>query len=90
MSRNAFPQLEREYNEALNEREERATERCTKMIHIYFPDFRDFEGILSGAINSGQVKIVSTSAGVMLQDAVPFEVPAPIPTAPRITPDTLV
>ena len=61
-----------------------------KMIHIYFPDFRDFEGILSGAINSGQVKIVSTSAGVMLQAAVPFEVPAPIPTAPRITPDTLV
>jgi hypothetical protein len=29
MSRNAFPQLEREYNEALNEREERAAERAT-------------------------------------------------------------
>ena len=28
MSRNAFPQLEREYNEALNEREERAAERA--------------------------------------------------------------
>lgn len=28
MSRNAFPQLEREYNEALNEREERAAQRA--------------------------------------------------------------
>jgi hypothetical protein len=26
-----------------------------KMIHIYFPDFRDFEGILTGAIQSGQL-----------------------------------
>lgn len=29
-----------------------------KMIHVYFPDFRDFEGILTGAIKSGQIKMI--------------------------------
>jgi hypothetical protein len=38
-----------------------------KMIHIYFPDFRDFEGILAGAINSGQLFINTTAAGIMLE-----------------------
>lgn len=38
-----------------------------KMIHIYFPDFRDFEGILSGAIQSGQLRIVATVAGMVLE-----------------------
>jgi len=38
-----------------------------KMIHIYFPDFRDFEGILSGAINSGQLIMDSTPAGMFLR-----------------------
>ena len=38
-----------------------------KMIHIYFPDFRDFEGILTGAIRSGQLEIITTAAGIMLQ-----------------------
>lgn len=37
-----------------------------KMIHIYFPDFRDFEGILDGAVRSGQVQILSTVSGIML------------------------
>lgn len=37
-----------------------------RMIHVYFPDFRDFEGILSGAIQSGQLVIKSTAAGMML------------------------
>mgnify|MGYP003654523095 CR=1 FL=1 len=50
-----------------------------KMIHIYFPDFRDFEGILTGAINSGQIKIVNTAGGILLQA-----------TEPAITPDTKV
>ena len=38
-----------------------------KMIHIYFPDFRDFEGILSGAIQSGQISIINTAAGMFLE-----------------------
>lgn len=59
-----------------------------KMIHVYFPDFRDFEGILSGAINSGQVKIVSTSNGVVLQAATPYPIAA-APKDQRITPDTV-
>ena len=51
-----------------------------KMIHVYFPDFRDFEGILSGAIQSGQLRIISTMNGMMLQavaaasSAAPFTV----------------
>lgn len=49
-----------------------------RMIHVYFPDFRDFEGILSGAIQSGQLSIISTTAGMMLQAAQPL-----------ITPDTV-
>lgn len=59
-----------------------------KMIHIYFPDFRDFEGILAGAINSGQLQVVTTSAGIMLQATKAHEAPPPIPTA--ITPDTVM
>jgi len=49
-----------------------------KMIHIYFPDFRDFEGILTGAVNSGQVRLINTATGIMLQAI-----------RPSITPDTL-
>ena len=58
-----------------------------KMIHIYFPDFRDFEGILSGAINSGQLRIVSTAAGIMLQATSASPATHSIPQA-AITPDT--
>ena len=56
-----------------------------RMIHIYFPDFRDFEGILSGAINSGQLKIVNTANGIMLQ-----AVTKPTAQIISITPDSLV
>lgn len=58
-----------------------------KMIHIYFPDFRDFEGILHGAINSGQVVLVTTASGIMLKAVNPLpqqEVPA------TISPDTIL
>lgn len=41
-------------------------EEAYRMIHVYFPDFRDFEGILEGAIRSGQVHLESTTAGFML------------------------
>ena len=56
-----------------------------KMIHIYFPDFRDFEGILSGAIQSGQIQILNTAAGMYLEatDKMPH-------VAPVITPDTRI
>lgn len=50
-----------------------------RMIHIYFPDFRDFEGILDGAIRSGQLILVPTVTGFVLKAA---------PTRPNITPDT--
>ncbi len=36
------------------------------LIHSYFPDFRDFEGILAGAINSGQLEIRHEQGGMFL------------------------
>lgn len=57
-----------------------------RMIHTYFPDFRDFEGILAGALNSGQLKLVTTAAGILIQ-AGGFKTPeAPGP----ITTDTVI
>ena len=38
-----------------------------KMIHVYFPDFRDFEGILSGAVQSGQLQVITTPQGLYLK-----------------------
>jgi hypothetical protein len=59
-----------------------------KMIHLYFPDFRDFEGILTGAIQSGQLVMVNTAKGIMLRATRAAD---PAPAAPgRITPDSLV
>jgi len=42
-----------------------------RLIHAYFPDFRDFEGILSGAIRSGQVELESTAEGFFLKACKP-------------------
>ncbi len=41
-------------------------ESAYRMIHSYFPDFRDFEGILSGAVRSGQVAITAGATGFVL------------------------
>ena len=62
-----------------------------KMIHIYFPDFRDFEGILEGAVRSGQVTLLNTAEGVMLA-ATRKQPPKPEPPAPAppITPTTIL
>lgn len=51
-----------------------------KMIHVHFPNFRDFEGILTGAVNSGQIQLVNTAQGIMLKST---------PTT-SISPDTPV
>ena len=32
-------------------------EEAYRVVHTHFPDFRDFEGILSGAIRSGQIEL---------------------------------
>jgi len=50
-----------------------------RMIHVYFPDFRDFEGILDGAVRSGQVQMLSTVEGIMLKSV-----------APKIGPETIM
>jgi len=63
-------------------------EEAYKMIHIYFPNFRDFEGILDGAIRSGQLVLQATDKGFMLHAAAAKK-PALAPVVP-ITPDTMV
>ena len=64
-----------------------------RMIHLYFPDFRDFEGILHGCLHSGQLRMVSTVDGMMLQATGPAT-PAPKMSVPPkgmiITPDTVM
>jgi outer membrane protein assembly factor BamB len=45
--------------------------KTTGKVRWKVPDFRDFEGILSGAINSGQLRIINTAAGIMLQATSP-------------------
>jgi len=55
-----------------------------KMIHVYFPDFRDFEGIMTGAIQSGQLIMDATATGMYIRAANPL----PQPTSAVITPDT--
>ena len=55
-----------------------------KMIHVYFPDFRDFEGILTGAIRSGQIQMVNTAAGFALKASGGPKPPPPV------SPDTVM
>lgn len=44
--------------------------KAYQYIHAYFPDFRDFEGMLAGAIKSGQVKLEYTGNGTSPEFAV--------------------
>jgi hypothetical protein len=55
-----------------------------RMIHAYFPDFRDFEGILAGAVRSGQLYTINTAEGLMLKAA------DLTPTKKNITPDSII
>lgn len=57
-----------------------------RMTHLHFPNFRDFEGILTGAIQSGQLRLINTPNGMMLEATAP----APIVKEPTISPDTLL
>lgn len=60
-------------------------EEAYKFIHLHFPDFRDFEGILTGGIRSGQLTLVSTPDGIMLEAAASKAV-----VKSTITPETLL
>lgn len=53
-------------------------------IRAYFPDFRDFEGILAGCIRSEQITLVITPTGSILKWTGGEEAPM----VPEITPDT--
>ena len=68
----------------INKKGNIAYDEAYRMIHAHFPDFRDFEGIVAGAVRSGQVALLPTVSGMML---------APGKSAAQsaiITPDTVV
>lgn len=44
-------------------------ETAYQFIHMHFPMHRDFEGMLAGAVRSGQLKLQATQAGFMIQSA---------------------
>lgn len=62
-------------------------EEAYRMIHVYFPDFRDFEGILSGAVRSGQITVVPVVGGFNLKATGVSSAPT---TQEIITPDTMM
>lgn len=53
-------------------------EEAYKSVHVYFPDFKDFEGILAGSIRSGQLKLTQASDGKFWLESVGIP-PAVIP-----------
>lgn len=57
-------------------------------IRNYFPNFRDFEGVLQGAIQSGQLVISSATDGMRIE--VPGHGKKEAEEAPAITPDTII
>ena len=56
-------------------------------IRNYFPNYRDFEGILAGGINAGQIRILNTADGVQIEAMGELDSPSSVPP---ITPDTVV
>jgi hypothetical protein len=54
---------------AIEARGEVPYEEAYRLVHAHFPDARDFEGILAGAIRSGQLVLVNGSAGMRLKAA---------------------
>ena len=65
-------------------------EEAYRMIHVYFPDFHDFEGIMQGAIRSGQIEMMMTEKGIFLKPT-GAAVSAPVQKiVPVITVDTEV
>lgn len=53
-------------------------EDAYRYMHVNFPDFRDFEGVLAGAVRSGQIHLIAGVGGFTLK----------WPTASTISPDT--
>lgn len=52
-------------------------EEAYRQIHAAFPDFRDFEGIVSGAIRSGQIELKMTEKGFVFASLLPSGNPLP-------------
>lgn len=42
-------------------------EQAYRMVHAYFPDFRNFEGMVSGAVKSGYLILIQKSTGLFLR-----------------------
>jgi len=48
--------------------------RAYMMIHAHFPDFRDFEGVMNGALRSNQIQLATGVKGLMLEKGPNFDV----------------
>ncbi len=53
-----------------------------RLVHSYFPDARDFEGVLAGAIRSGQLELVNHSDGKIYLKIPSFKLPQSYPNSP--------
>jgi len=42
-------------------------EQAYRHVHLAFPDMRDFEGIIAGAIRAGYIRTVVTTAGAVIE-----------------------
>lgn len=45
-------------------------EEAYRYIHAAFPDFRDYEGVLTGAIRSGQVELINEASGFYIKSLI--------------------
>ena len=55
-------------------------EQAYRMVHAYFPDFRNFEGMVSGAVKSGYLILIQKSTGLFLRakEETPSQPPTPL------------
>ena len=61
-------------------------EEAYHYVHLHFPNMRDFEGIFSGAIQSGQIKMRKEGAKVWVSKVGPITRPLPGPESPAAAP----
>ena len=50
-------------------------EQAYNYVHLHFPNFRDFEGIVNGAIRSGQIMLEPKNGQMLIKAAVPTPTP---------------
>lgn len=86
-----------QFVDMIRRKKEVSYEEAYRLMHAHFPDARDFEGILSGAIRAGLIRSVMTPNGFVIRAGIVNPLPAdngnphpPLPDAntPTSTPNT--